>query len=139
MTIDAERALNAALFTALKAAPPLDSELGSPPRIYDEAPPRPLYPHVLVGRSQTKPAGGAAAEGLEHAVTLTVVSRYGGAEEAHRIVGAICDRLHDADLTLTDHRLANLRVAYRDVFRAADWRSTYGVIRLRAVTEPLSS
>ena len=139
MPIDAERALQAALFTALKAAPPLDSELGSPPRIYDEPPPRPLYPHILVGRSQTKLAGGPAAEGLEHAVTLTVVSRYGGTEEARRIVGAACDRLHDADLPLTDHRLANLRVAYRDVFRAADWRSTYGVIRLRAVTEPLSS
>jgi len=138
MPIDAERALQAALFTALKAAPPLDSELGSPPRIYDEPPARPLYPHILVGRSQTKPSGGPAAEGLEHAVTLTVVSRYGGTEEARRIVGAVADRLHDATLPLTDHRLANLRVTYRDVFRAADWRSTYGVIRLRAVTEPLS-
>ena len=139
MTIDAERAVNAALFTALKAAPPLDSELGSPPRVYDEAPQRPLYPHVLIGRSQTKPAGGPAAEGLEHAITLTVVSRYGGTEEAHRIVGAICERLHDAVLPVTDHRLVNLQVRYRDVFRAADWRSTYGVIRLRAVTEPLTS
>ena len=138
MSIDAERALAAALLDALRADPPLDAELGSPPRVYDEPPNRPLYPHVLVGRSQSKPAGGPSEEGLEHVVTLSVVSRYGGAEEAHRIVGAICDRLHDADLPLTDHCLTNLRVVFRDVFRAADWRSTYGVIRLRAVTEPLT-
>lgn len=138
MPIDAERALTAALLTALQAAPPLDPELGAPPRVWDEPPDRPLYPHVLIGRSQSRPAGGPASEGQEHAVNLTVVSRYGGAEEARRIVAAIADRLHNADLPLTDHRLANLRVAFKDVFRAADWRSTYGVIRLRAVTEPSS-
>jgi hypothetical protein len=139
MPIDAERALNAALLIALRAAPALDPELGAPARVYDEPPERPLYPHVLIGRAQSQPAGGELREGAEHAVTLTVVSRYGGAEEAQRVVAAIAARLHDAVLPLTDHRLVNLRVVFRDVFRAADWRSTYGVIRLRAVTEPLAS
>ena len=124
------------LLAALRATPALDAELGSPPRVYDQPPAKPLYPHVLVGRSQARPMGGPLAEGLEHTVTLTVVSRYGGAEEASRIIAAARERLHDAALTLTDHRLISLQVRFSDVFRASDWRSTYGVMRLRAVTEP---
>jgi hypothetical protein len=46
--------------------------------------------------------------------------------------------LHGAALSLDGHRLINLRVTYADLFKAADWRSTYGVLRLRAVTEPLN-
>jgi dihydroxy-acid dehydratase len=46
--------------------------------------------------------------------------------------------LHGASLNLDGHRLINLRVTYADLFKAADWRSTFGVLRLRAVTEPLN-
>ena len=139
MSLDPERALIAALIAHLRAAPALHADLGDPARIHDEPPTRPVYPYVSIGRAQTTPRGGEASEGVEQILTLTVVSRGGGAEEAHRIKDALRTLLDDAPLSLTDHRLVSLQVRFADVFRASDWRSIYGVMRLRAVTEPLHS
>ena len=73
-------------------------------------------------------------------VTLTAVSRFGGAEEAKAVTAAVRATLHDAAIDIgPDHRLVSLRCTYADVFRAADWRSTYGVVRLRAVIEPAAT
>ena len=139
MPLDPERALIAALIAHLRAAPALDADLGDPPRIFDEPPARPVYPYISLGRAQTTPRGAEPSEGVEQVLTLTVVSRYGGTEEAHRIKDALRILLDDARLTLVDHRLVSLTVRFADVFRASDWRSIYGVIRLRAVTEPLKA
>ena len=138
MTLDPERALVGAVFAHLRADAALTDLLGSPPRIYDEPPPDPQHPFLTLGRSQAKPWGGVAGEGVEHALTLTVVSRFGGAEEARALTALVRAGVDDAALSLDGHRLVSLRVTFADVFRAADWRSTYGVMRLRAVTEPLS-
>ena len=139
MTLDPERALSAALIVALRADAGLQPLLGG--RVYDEPPPRPDYPYLHLGRMQSRPWGGASgadeAEGVETVVTLTCVSRFGGAEEAKAVNGAVRACLHDAAPTLVDSRVVTLRCTYADVFRAADWRSTYGVVRLRVVTEPL--
>ena len=73
---------------------------------------------------------------MELYATLTCVSRFGGKEEAAEVGAAVRACLHDAELAVSGHRLVNLRVAYQDTFRASDWRSVYGVTRLRAVVEP---
>ncbi len=137
MSLDPERALQQALLTKLRANPDLVALLGTPPRVYDEPPTDPVYPYVSLGRSETRPWGGLDSEGLEHVLSLTVVSVFGGSEEAKAVMALVRLSLHGASLTLDGHRLINLRVTYADLFRAADWRSTYGVLRLRAVTEPL--
>ena len=137
MTMDPERALQQAILAHLRADASLDPVLGSPPRAYDEPPAQPVYPYASLARAETRPWGGVEGEGIEHALTLTVVSRFGGAEEAKAAVAAVRISLHNQTLTLEDNLLINLRATYGDVFRAADWRFTYGVLRLRAVTEPL--
>ena len=87
-----------------------------------------------------RPAGsGEPDEGVELVASLTCVSRFGGKEEAAAVGACLRDALHDASPPVTDHRLVNLRVTFQDVFRAADWRSTYGVTRLRAVLEPVAA
>jgi hypothetical protein len=140
MPLDPERALSAALLARLRADPGLQPLIAG--RAYDEPPADPVYPYLHLGRVQSRPTGGASgadeAEPLEHVVTLTAVSRFGGAEEAKAIAAAARACLHDADPPVADHALVSLRCTYADVFRAADWRSTYGVVRLRAVTEPLT-
>ncbi len=136
MSLDAERALQEAILDRLRGEASLQPMLGTPPRVYDEPPPDPIYPYVQIGRAEMRPWGGLDGEGVEHVFTLTAVSRFGGAEEAKAIVAQARALLHDAELTLQDNLLINLRATYADVFRAADWRSTYGVLRLRAVTEP---
>jgi hypothetical protein len=137
MSLDAERALQGAILDYLRGQASLEPLLGTPPRVYDEPPTAPEHPYATLSRAQARVWGGLDGEGLEHTLTLTVVSRFGGTEEAKAVVAALRELLHEADLALQDHRLVNLRASFADVFRAADWRFAYGILRLRAVTEPL--
>ena len=128
-------ALQKALLDHLRSDADLTALLGDPARIHDEPPAQRVYPLVVFGRAQTRPWGGLEGEGLEHALTLTCLSRFDGTEEAKAVVAALRARLHNAALTLVGWRLVNLRVTYGDVFRAADGKTVQGLIRLRAVTE----
>ncbi|OZA72142.1 MAG: hypothetical protein B7X77_12345 [Caulobacter sp. 39-67-4] len=76
-------------------------------------------------------------EVIEHLLTLTCVSKFGGPEEARAVVAAVRAVIHDARPTIAGRRLVNLRVAYADVFPAAERELTLGIVRVRAVTEPL--
>ena len=139
MITDPDRALVAAVITTLRAAPTLTARVGA--GIVDDPQASPPAPYVLVGRTEARPWGGAPASGSAEAVeltlTLTAVSRFDGHEEARAIAGVLRSLLHDAALTLDGWRLANLRVVFVDVYRAADGRTVLGVARLRAVVEPL--
>ena len=127
-----DTALAEALATALKAAPAVSALLGA--RAYAVAPRNPTYPCIAVSRIESR---ATVEDGLEHVVTLTAVSKFGGPEEARAVVAAVRAALHDARPAVTGRRLVNLRVAYADVFRAADRELSLGVLRVRAVTEPL--
>ena len=133
----AESALVAAVVARLKAEPGLQALLGNPPRVYEAAPAQPTYPYLIVGRTESRPLK-ADGGGAEHRLTLTCVSQYGGPEEARALTGAVRGVLDDAPLALSDHRLVSLHVAYVDVFRGSDRARVLGVLRLRAVTEPLT-
>ncbi len=130
-------ALQRALLDLLRADPGLTALLGEPARIWDESPEPRVFPFVTLGRAETRPWGGLDGEGVEHALTLTCVSRFDGAEEAKAVVAALRAALHDAAPVLDGWRLVSLRVTYADVFRSPDWRPLYGVVRVRAVTEAL--
>ena len=75
-------------------------------------------------------------DGTEHIVSLHVWSKAAGLREAETIAAAIRAALHDQPLALDDHRLVNLRHEITDTRREAE-RAIHGVVRLRAVTEPL--
>lgn len=124
-----------AIVAVLKAAPAVTVLVND--RVHAVAPRVATYPCVAVTRLESRPTGGLDGEGLEHVVTLTCVSKFGGPEEARALVAAVRAALHDARPTITGRRVVNLRVAYADVFRAADGELTFGLLRLRAVTEPL--
>jgi hypothetical protein len=142
MSRDADSALQVAVLARLVSETGLQPLLGNPPRVYDEPPLDLVYPFITLGSSQTRPYGGlvdpVGLEATEHAISLTIASVSGGTEEVKTLLGLVRLALHGVALTLEDHRLINLRVTFADVFRAADWRSTYGVLRLRAVTEPIN-
>lgn len=131
---DHESALQKALIAWLKADGAVQALLGHPARIWDEPPKEPGWPHLTVGRSESRPV---SAEGgaVEHRLSLTCVSRFGGTEEARAVVAAARARLHEATLEADGVRTVNLRVTFSDVFRAPDMKRTYAVMRLRAVTE----
>lgn len=132
--MDAERALQAAIFARLKETAALNAWLGTPVRVFDAPPDDPILPYLSFSRSQSGPLRADAAA-VEHRVTLTCLSDYRGQEEAKAVIALVREALDDAALTLEGQRLVSLRVTYSDVFRASDFRTTFGIVRLRAVTE----
>jgi hypothetical protein len=135
MPTAASAALRAAIHDALIADATLTSMLGGP-KIYDEPPRAAAFPYVTLGETRIADfsADGEAAE--EHQLLLHAWSRQGGHKEAHLIAGALLQALDDTPLTLTDHRLINLRFAVADIRREADGRTYHAAVRFRAVTEP---
>jgi hypothetical protein len=128
-------ALRAAIHDALVADAPLSALLGGS-KVYDEPPKSVVFPYVTLGEGRVADWSTGSERNEEHQLTLHGWSRQGGHKEAHMIAGALLQALDDAHLTLTDHRLINLRFALADVRRVADGRTYHALVRFRAVTEP---
>jgi hypothetical protein len=135
MSTAATAALRAAIHDALVADTALTTVLGGA-SIYDEPPRAAAFPYVTIGEARISDWSTGTDTGEEHQLTLHAWSRQGGHREAHMIAGALLQALDDAPLTLTDHRLINLRFAVADVRREADGRTYHALVRFRAVTEP---
>ncbi len=130
-------ALQAALFAALTADAGLAPLLGSPPRLYDDVPPRPAFPYVTFGQSTETDWSTGTDPGSEHVLTLHIWSKAAGRKEAQAIAAAIQSALHDAALSLSGHRLVNLRHEHSEARRDPDGETIHGLVRFRAVTEPV--
>ena len=133
-----ELALQKALIAHLKADAAVQALLGEPARIWDSAPPDAAFPHLLIGRCESRPVA-ADGGGVEQALTLTVVSRFRGTEEAKAVLAAVRLALNDVALEADGVRTVSLRVAFADVFPSADGARTFAVLRVRAVTEEVEA
>lgn len=134
--MSAERALAKAIRAAAMADAGVKTVLGDPARLYDDPPADPVFPYVTLGRVEARASDAAGASALEHVLTLHVWSRHGGRAEALGVIGALRAALHDAPLDVEGRRLILLFVVFTDVFRSGDGRTTHGVLRIRALTEP---
>lgn len=129
-----ERALQKALVAHLRDDPALQALVGD--RVWDAAPDDPDFPHLLTGRAESRPL---AADGgaIEHRLTLTVVSRFRGSEEAKAILAALRVRLTDARLEADGIRTASLELRFADVWPSPGGQRVFAVLRVRAVTEEI--
>lgn len=134
-----EWALQIAVRGVLSADEGVKACLGDPPRVYDEPPPDPLFPYLTCGRSECLPFDGDDQAVVEQILHLHVWSQYGGRKEAKGVVAAVRAALQDLALTEGGYHHSNVRATYTDVFRVGDGRTTQGIVRLRALTEPTSS
>ena len=133
-----ELALQKALIAHLKADAAVRALLGDPARIRDAAPADAVFPHLLIGRCESRPVA-ADGGGVEQALTLTVVSRFRGTEEAKAVLATVRLALNDAALEADGVRTVSLRVSFADVFPSADGARTFAVLRVRAVTEEVET
>lgn len=131
-------ALQKALIAHLKADAAVQALLGDPARILDAPAADAVFPYLLTGRCESRPVG-ADGDAVEQALTLTVVSRFRGTEEAKAVLAAVRLALNDAALEADGVRTVSLRVAFADVFPSADGARTFAVLRVRAVTEEMET
>lgn len=131
-------ALRAAIHNGLKRDATLASVLGGA-RVYDAPPRGATFPYVTLGEARVTNLATDDEGAEEHLLTLHAWSRQGGHREAHAIAGALVQALDDAPLALSGHRLVYLRFTIADVRRESDGRTYHGLVRFRALTEPLAS
>ncbi len=133
---DHEGALQKAMLAALKADPALSALVQG--RVFDQPGPDAICPYLALGRCESRPVA-ADGGGVEQRLTLTGVSRFDGTEEAKAMAAAVRACLHETTLEADGVRTTTLRATFADVFPAGDRRRTYAVVRLRAVTEEVTS
>ena len=131
-----ELALQKALMAHLRGDAAVRVLLGDPARIRDGPSDETACPYLLIGRSESRPMR-ADGGGFEHALTLTVVSRFRGTEEAKAVVAAVRLALNDAELSADGVRAVSARVTSADVYPAPDGHRTFAAMRVRAVTEAI--
>jgi hypothetical protein len=134
--VNADEALAASIRAAAMEHAAVKTVLGDPARIYDDPPPDVIFPYVTLGRVESRPGDASGMEAIEHAITLHCWSRYGGRAEALQVIAALRDALHNAALSVEGRRLVFVFAQFTDVFRSGDGRTTHGILRLKALTEP---
>lgn len=133
--MSAALALRAAVRSRLADDAALSSLIGGA-KVYDEVPSGTHAPYIVLADIESRGAGASREEGEEHRFTLNIWSREGGLGEALNAAAQVASSLDGADLTLTGHRLANLRWLATDARRASDGRHRLASLRFRALTEP---
>lgn len=129
-------ALQKAIHQELTASADILALLGGA-HVWDHLPRGAAFPYVTFGVSTERDWSTGSEDGVEHIVTLHVWSRAAGLREAEIIAASVRAALHDRPLTLDGHCLVNLRHEITDIRRDPLSELAHGIVRLRAVTEPL--
>jgi len=105
-------------------------------RVYDDVPRGAAFPYLSLAAFTARDWATGTEPGTEITFTVHAWSRGAGHKGPHLLAEAVRGALHDQALTLTDHRLVNLRHDSSETRRERDG-DTYRVIaRFRAVLEP---
>lgn len=136
MATHSARALLAALRQALIADATLTGLLGGD-RVHDVLPDDAALPAIVFAAVDTRDWSTQTLSGHEHIVTLEIWSDQPGRGDIYQIIGELDRLIDNAPLVLTDHILISLRVIFWSAIPGPEQDLTRGVMRLRAVTEPL--
>ncbi|WP_102957767.1 DUF3168 domain-containing protein [Mangrovicella endophytica] len=129
--------LQTTIFQALSSDPGVTSLLGGP-KIFDHVPERAAFPYLTLGRTAVVDWSTGTEDGAEHILTLHVWARGGGKRETYEIMDKVTSKLHDAHLPLQGHALVNLQLQFAEARQEPDSPTYHGILRFRAVTEPLA-
>lgn len=138
MATSASWGLQKGIYETLKDNPAITGLLGGP-NIYDDAPQNANYPYLTFGESIARDWSTGSDDGLEHILTLHVWSRAGGKKETHEIIEAIRQVLKNGAVPVDEHHLVNLRHEFSEARQDPDGETYHGIVRYRAVTEPLAA
>lgn len=125
---DASLTLQAAVYGALAAAPPIGAA------VYDAVPQAAAYPHIEIGDGLATDWSAQLLRGERHRIDIHVWSRYRGQKEAKELLAAIKARLHEKAFTLAGNALVDIRVSDSETMTDADGLTRHGIIRFVATT-----
>lgn len=129
-------ALQRAVYEQLTSDAAVTGALGGT-RVHDDVPRGAELPYVTIGQSSMRDWSTGTEEGEEHTLTVHVWSRANGSKQVQEIMGLVRGALKDAALPVAGHRLVNLRQEFAEARRDPDGETYHGLMRFRAVTEPL--
>ena len=130
-------ALQKGIFAKLSADTAVVACLGGQ-HIYDDVPRNAEFPYLTLGQSALVDWSTGTEYGAEHVLTLHVWSRGGGKRETFEIMDAVAKSLIDQPISLDNHHLVNLTFEFAEARRDPDRLTYHGILRFRAVTEPVS-
>lgn len=134
--MNAALALQQAMRAALLADTALITLLGGA-HIFDEMPRGEPALSVSFANIETRDWSVMDQKAHEHFVTLDVATNERSRTQAQNICNRIEAVLDNAALTLTGHRLVNLRLVFWSVARTKSDPKFGATLRFRAATEPL--
>jgi hypothetical protein len=134
--MNAALALQQAMRAALLADTALVTLLGGA-HIFDEVPRGEPPLNVSFGAIETRDWSVMNQKAHEHFLTLDVVTNERSRTRAQNICNRIEAVLDNATLTLTGHRLVNLRVVFWSVAKSKSDPKFGATMKFRAATEPL--
>lgn len=129
-------ALQRSIYRTLSNAPALTSLLGGA-EIYSKPPQGQALPYMTLGQTVNFDWSTGTDDGTEHDLTLHVWTSADSAEKVHEIMDTVKTLLHDRPLSVEGHYLANLRHEFAEARIDPDGETMHGIVRYRAVTEPL--
>lgn len=128
--------LQQAARSALLARSSLTTLLGGA-HVFDEAPRGANPPYVVISGIETRNWSVVDQKAHEHFITIEVMTNARSRALAQNITAEIELGLDDAVLTLTDHKLVNLRHIFSNVTKSISTSNYGALLRFRAATEPL--
>ena len=122
--------------TTLLGRSSLTSLLGGA-HIFDEVPRGANPPFVVISGVETRDWSVVGEKAHEHFITIEVMTNARSRALAQNISAEIELGLDNAVLSLTDHKLVNLRHIFSNVTRSISTSNYGALLRFRAATEPL--
>ncbi|WP_294644779.1 DUF3168 domain-containing protein [Aureimonas phyllosphaerae] len=129
--------LQTTIVSTLTQDPALLARLGGP-KVFDRVPERAAFPYLTLGRTAVVDWSTGTEDGAEHILTLHVWAKGGSKQETYEIMDVVSNKLHDQALPLAGHRLVNLQLQFAEARQEPDSPAYHGILRFRAVTEPLA-
>lgn len=113
----------------------LMAEFGDPVRLVETETARSAFPFLRLTRHEIRPQEPVSGGLIEHRISMEMISRAGGREEALRLVALVAERLRTATLAPAGLHVILFYPVYSDVFLRRDGTSFRGLLRLRCLSE----
>lgn len=107
-------------------------------RIFTSVPYNEAFPYILIGEIISTDWSTGTERGFEHNFAIHIWSHAGDRKQAFVAASAIYDALHEAPVHVEGQTLVSLRHLSTDVRRDSGGEIYHGVMRFRAVTEPVN-